>query len=170
MMDILLVLNCQNSFLSEKGTVYMGEKAEILKVRLADYLKSFSGTRLFLREVHAMEDDFFISDKTHSIANSEDFQINDSLKKYADITEDKTRYTAFFDTAILEELVLKRVKHVGLVGVETHTSILFTAEDLRNKNYEVTVIEPCVKARDDYMHGSAITLMRHYLGVRITDG
>lgn len=169
-MDILLVLNPQNSFLSKKGAVYMGEKAEILKVRLKDYLNSYTGTKVFIRESHAMEDDFFVADKTHSIANSGDFHIHKALKRYADIVENKIRYSALFETEILEELKLKRVKHVGLVGIETHTSVLFTAEDLRNRDYEVTVIEPCVMARDDYMHSYGITLMRHFLGVRITDG
>jgi len=168
--DILLVMNPQNSFFSHKGAVYMGEKAEILKIRLDDFLKSFSKTKIFLREAHAMEDDFFTTDKTHSITNSDDFKIHNALKKHADIVENKIRYSALFKTAILEELVNKKVKHVGLVGVETHTSILFTAEELRNRNYEVTVVEPCTMARDDYMHSYAITLMRHSLGVRITDG
>ncbi len=169
-MDILLVMNPQNSFLSSEGTVYMGEKAEILKVRLKDYLQTFSKTIIYLRETHAMEDDFFVSDKTHSISNSYDFQIHEDLKKNSNIVENKTRYTALYETQILNELLKKKVKHIGLVGVETHTSILFTAEDLRNRNYEVTVVEPCVIARDDYMHSNAITLMRHFLGVRITDG
>jgi len=169
-MDILLVMNPQNSFFSHKGTVYMGEKAEILKVRLDDFLKSFSKTKIFLREAHAMEDDFFTADRTHSITNSEDFKIHSVLQKYADITENKTRYSALYETQIMDELVRRRVKHVGLVGVETHTSILFTAEELRNRNYEVSVVEPCTTSRDTYMHSYAITLMRHSLGVRITDG
>jgi nicotinamidase-related amidase len=169
-MDILLVMNPQNSFLTETGSVYMGEKAEILKVRLADFLSSFNGLKLFFREKHALEDKFFINDTTHSVVNTSDFTISDQLKKYASEFWDKTRYSAFFETNLENFLGQKRARHVGIVGVETHTSVLFTAEELRNRGYEVSVIEPCVMSRDDYLHGYAITLMKNFLGVRIVNG
>lgn len=148
----------------------MGEKAEILKVRLKDYLSSFKKEIVFFREKHAEEDDFFISDKTHSVANTPDFLITKTLKKYGRTIMDKTRYNALFDTGFEDLLLKKRIKHIGIVGVETHTSVLFTAEELRNRCYDVTVVEPCVMSRDDHLHGFAITLMRHCLGVRVTNG
>ena len=169
-MDIILVMNPQNSFFSPGGSVYMGEKAEILKTRLADFLSGFNKTKIFLREKHAEEDIFFMSDVTHSIANTEDFLICNELKKYANLVVDKTRYCALFNNNLESVLKQKNVKSIGIVGVETHTSILFTAEELRNRNYEVIVIEPCSASRDGYLHGYAITLMKHCLGVRITDG
>jgi len=169
-MDILLVMNPQNSFFSREGLVYMGEKAEILKVRLADFLSRFNKEIIFFREKHATEDDFFISDKTHSVATTPDFLICKDLKKYGHTVMDKTRYNALYDTVLEKNLKKKRIKNIGIVGVETHTSVLFTAEELRNRSYDVTVVEPCVMSRDDYLHGYAITLMRHSLGVRVTNG
>jgi nicotinamidase/pyrazinamidase len=169
-MDVLFVMNAQNSFLSERGSVYMGERAEILKVRLKDYLSGFPGSKIFFRESHAPGDTFFSADKTHSVATSEDFSVHESLMKFANFFIDKTRYSAFFDTPLETNLKHNKVKSVGLVGLETHTSILFTAEELRNKGYEVTAIEPCIMARDESLHSFAITLMRHYLGVKISNG
>jgi nicotinamidase-related amidase len=149
----------------------MGEKAEILKIRLADFLSTFSKMKVFIREKHATEDAFFINDSTHSVATTEDFQVHESLKKYVDRFYDKIRYSAFYGNDQLETfLKLQKVKTVGVVGVETHTSILFTVEELRNRGYEVTVIEPCAMSRDDYLHGYALTLMKNCLGVRITNG
>jgi len=148
----------------------MGEKAEILKIRLADFLPRFTKEIIYLREIHAKEDDFFISDKTNSVANTSDFLINKELKKFGHKILDKTRYNALFNTVLEKYLVEKKVKNIGIVGVETHTSVLFTAEELRNRSYDVTVVEPCVMSREDYLHDSAITLMRHSLGVRVTDG
>ena len=159
----------QNSFLSPQGSVYLGERADVLRVRLADYLGSFAKTKVFLQEKHAQEDTFFIADKSHSIATTEDYQVHPDLKKYADFFSDKTRYDAFFGTPFDAFLRQKRVHHVGLIGVETHTSVLFTAEELRNRGYEVSVVEPCTAARDEQLHGFAISLMRHWLGVRITN-
>jgi len=170
MVDILLVMNAQNSFLSSTGSVYMGEKAEILKKRLADYLSGFRGTKIFFREKHSMEDGFFINDKTHSIATTEDTKVHDSVNKFANYFYDKNRYSAFYDTGFEPFLKREKIKNVGIIGVETHTSILFTAEELRNRGYEVTVVEPCSMSRDDYMHAYAIALMKNFLGVMVTNG
>ena len=169
-MDALLVMNPQNSFLHNQGTVYMGEKAETIKVRLIDYLSGFSKPKIFFREVHALDDTFFATDITYSVANTPDFFINESLNRYNDVCYDKTRYSAFYGTQLGAYLKQKNIKKVGLAGMETHTSILFTAEELRNRGYEVEVIEPCTAARDEYMHGYALSLMRHSLGVQITNG
>jgi len=169
-MDVLLVMNPQNSFLDPTGSIYMGEKAEILKVRLEDYLSTFPRTKIFFRESHATGDGFFISDKTHSVATTQDFQVHETFKKYADFYIDKTRFSGVYDTLLEATLKQNKVKSIGLVGLETHTSILFTAEDLRNRGYEVLVVEPCVMSRDEYMHGFAISLMAHHLGVKIVNG
>lgn len=166
-MDILLVMNPQNSFLSPGGTVYMGEKADILRIRLKDYLSGFSKKTLYFKEKHAREDKFFINDTTHSLATSSDFEVCPDLIGFAKRFDEKTRYSAFFGTSLENLLMSEKIKHVGIVGVETHTSILFTAEELRNRGYDVTVIEPCTASRDDYMHLYAINLMRNFLGVRI---
>jgi Amidases related to nicotinamidase len=168
-MDVLLVMNPQNSFLDKAGTMYLGEKAETLKVRLADLLKDFARPKIFFREVHAMEDNFFSADKTHSIATTSDVLVEESLKKYADMFMDKARYSAVYETRLDTQLKQMGAHKIGIVGLETHTSVLFTAEKLRNMAYDVTVIEPCTMSRDDYLHGYAITLMKHFLGVKISN-
>jgi nicotinamidase-related amidase len=168
-MDVLLVMNPQNSFLDKTGSVYMGEKAEILKTRLADFLKDFSRPKIFFRELHRTEDSFFSADKTYSISTTNDSLVEESLKKYANIFMDKTRYSAVYETQLDAQLKQMGAQKIGIVGVETHTSVLFTAEKLRNMNYDVTVIEPCTMSRDEYLHGYAITLLQHYLGVQISN-
>lgn len=157
----------QNSFFDPKGSVYMGEKAETLKVRLEDYLKNFPGKRIFFREKHGEGDDFFSNGKTHSIVNSFDFNVYESFKKYADIFYDKIRYSAIYTTGFEVFLKKEKVTSVTIVGVETHTSVLFTAEEIRNRGFDVFIVEPLLSSRDEYLHNSAITLMTNYLGVRV---
>jgi len=166
-MDILLILNAQNSFLDRTGSVYLGDKAEIFKVRLKDYLKECGVKRIFFREKHGLQDDFFTRDQTHSIVTTNDFQIPEDLIQYADIIYDKTRYNALYNTGIEDYLKREKIKTVGLCGIETHTSILFTAEDLRNRGYQVEVIEPLAVSRSEHLHSYAILLMGDFLGVRI---
>jgi nicotinamidase-related amidase len=167
MEQILLVMCPQNSFFDPKGSVYMGEKAETLKVRLEDYMGSFPGRKIFFREKHGESDDFFSNDKTHSIVNSFDFNVYDSFKKYADIFYDKTRYSAVFNTGFEIFLKKEKISMATIVGVETHTSVLFTAEEVRYRGIEVSIVEPLLASRDDYMHGYAVSLMTNFLGVRI---
>jgi len=170
MQTALFIMNAQNSFFSPSGSVYMGDKAEILRIRLEDYLSGINGLKVFFREKHAVEDDFFISDKTHSIVNTEDFHIIESLRKYSSIIFDKTRYSAFYNTGLDVFLKKEHVEKVIMAGIETHTSILFTAEELRNRGYEVTVIEPCTMSRDNFLADFAISLMKNCLSVSITNG
>lgn len=164
---MILVMNPQNSFLSKAGEVYMGERAEVLKVRLKDYLSGFSGKKVFFREKHSQQDSFFVNDKTHCLVTTKGFEVTEILKPYADIFYDKTRYNSFFKTGLDSFLKRQKVKSVKLAGVETHTSVLFTAEGLRNRGYDVTVIEPCCMSRDEHMHSYAIALMANFLGVKV---
>ena len=166
-MDMLFVMNAQDCFLSPQGTVYLGEAAETLKIRMASYLSTYSGKRLFLREVHAMDDTFFVNESTHSIATTQDCAICSQLKDKASDFFDHFRYDSFHGTSLESYLKREKVTSVTMIGVETHTSILFTAESLRNRGLSVTVIEPCCMSRDNYMHDSAISIMVNYLGVRI---
>ena len=163
-------MNPQNSFLSPQGSVSLKEQGDVLRIRLRDYLSKFPRKKLFLQEKHAPDDAFFSSDRTHSIATTDDYSVHPDLKKYADFFYDKTRYNAFYESPLEGFLRQQKVKDIGLVGLETHTSILFTAEELRNRGYQVTVVEPLCMSRDESLHGFAITVMCHSLGVRISNG
>jgi len=166
-MEILVVMCLQNSYFDPKGSVYMGEKAEALKVRLEDYLSTYPNKKVFFREKHGEADEFFAGDKTHSVVNTHDFHIFEPFKKYADIFYDKERYSGFFNTGFEIYVKKEKVSSAIIVGLETHTSVLFTAEELRNRGVEVSIIEPLLAARDDYMHNAAISIMTNHLGVRV---
>jgi len=166
-MDLLIAMNTQNSFLSPSGTVYIGEKAEILKVRLKDYISSFNGKKLFCREIHSKEDKLFLGEKTHSIPTTSDVLIIDELKPFINFVVEKYAYNAFHESKLDVNLKREKPSKIFLVGVETHTSILFTAEELRNRGYDVVVVEPCMMSLDDHMHNFAVSLMKNYLGVEV---
>lgn len=167
MKNLLFVMSPQKGFLDSKGLAYLGEEAEILKVRLVDYLKTFPGSALFLKEIHSKEDDFYSWDKTHSVATTRDTQISPNLLPYVDKILHTKRHNAFYDSSLDKFLKNGEFNSVTIVGVETHTSVLFTAEELRNRGFPVSVVEPCVMSRDTHMHAAAISLMRNYLGVKI---
>jgi len=166
-MEILLIMCPQNSYLDPKGSVYLGEKAENLKIRIIDYLSDFNGKKVFFREKHAEADNFFITGKTHSLVNSFDFNVAESLRKHATLCYDKSRYSGFYKTNFEAMLKRDKVTSIVIAGLETHTSVLFTAEEARNRGLNVSIIEPLVASMDDFMHDNALSLMVNYLGVQI---
>jgi len=167
MTDIAFIMNAQNSYLSPKGSVYLGERAEVLKIRLADWLSDCGMQRVFFREKRSIQDSFYRNDVTHSIATTEDFSICPELLKFADVIYDKIRYSAFYETGLDSFIKREGLRTAVILGLETHTSILFSVEEFRNRGYEVRVIEPCTMSRDDYLHGWAIAVMQSCLGAGV---
>jgi nicotinamidase-related amidase len=120
-----------------------------------------------IRELHAKDDKFFQTDKTHSLVGSKDLEIPEAFKPYTKMIINTTTYNAFYRTPLESELNKIKPRRVYLVGLETHTFIMFTAEELRNRGYEVSLIEPLTTAEDEYLHGLGITMLRNFLAVDI---
>lgn len=168
-MNVVIGISLQNSYFSKKGAQYLGEQAEILKIRLKEYFKMIDGkyTVFFTREIHQTDDKFYRGHVSHAIVGSPDIEVVESLKPYPKFMINTSRYNSFYMTPLESELRKIKAERVYLVGVETHTNILFTAEELRNRGYEVTVQEPLVAAHDSYMHAAGINLMSNILSIDV---
>jgi nicotinamidase-related amidase len=168
-----LVIGCglQKSYFNPKGSRYLGEKADILDVRLKSYFKSLNLSEIMvyiLREVHQPNDSFFSNKKSGSLIGSEDIEIPEFYKSYCKFVYNIIRYNAFYKTPLDSEVYKLKPEKVYIVGVETHSTVLFTAEEFRNREYNVTVIEPLVTSKEDYLHAVGITLLKNFLTVDIS--
>jgi len=75
----------------------------------------------------------------------------------------KRGYSAFHG-AELDGLLRERgIGELWIVGVETHTGVLFTAADACSRGLPVTVPETCVAASDEELHGFALRELRDVL-------
>ena len=168
-MDVIIGLSLQKSYFNKDGAQYLGESAENLKIRLKEYFNSIGNNLIifFTREIHQTSDIFYRSTRSHSIVGSFDVEIVESLKPYPKFMINTSRYNAFFMTPLESELKKTGAKRVYLVGAETHTNVLFTAEELRNRDYEVVVYEPLVAAQDSYMHAAGINIISNVLSVEV---
>ena len=168
-MDVVIGLSLQKSYLNKDGAQYLGESAEILKERLKDYFKLVDNrhTIFFTREIHQTDDSFYRGTRSHSIVGSSDIEIVECLKPYPKFMINTSRYSALFMSPLESELRKTGAKRVYLVGVETHTNVLFTAEELRNRGYDVTVYEHLVNSQDAYMHAAGINLLSNVLSVDV---
>jgi len=168
-MDVVIGLSLQKSYFNKDGAQYIGESAETLKIRLKEYFNLIDNKHLiyFTREVHQTSDSFYRGTRSHSIVGSSDIEIVESFKPYPKFMINISRYNAFYLSPLESELRKIDAKRVYLLGVETHTNVLFTAEEFRNRGYEVTVYEPLVASQDAYMHAAGINLLSNVLSVDV---
>ena len=123
-----------------------------------------------IREVHEPNDTFFLNKKSGSLVGSDDIEIPEFYRAYSKLVFNITRYNAFYQTPLDSEVYKLKPSKVTIIGLETHTTVLFTAEEFRNRGYKVTVIEPLVTASDDYLHNIGITLLHNFLTANIQQG
>lgn len=94
-------------------------------------------------------------------------EIIDELKPFPGKVISKTRYSGFYNTSLGEILKEMNPQKVILVGVCTDICVMYTAADLRNRDYEVEIPRNCVASFDEEAHESALSHMEEVLGVRV---
>lgn len=165
-MDIVVACGIQQSYFGKKGSRYLGDKADVLKIRMESFLaqEKARGSLVFAaREVHQPNDQFYSSMKSHSLVGTTDIEIPEVFKPYIKFIVNTTRPSAFFSTPLESEVHKARPEKVHIVGVETHMAVLFTAEEFRNRGYQVVVHEAMTASEDDYLHALGINLLANSL-------
>lgn len=169
--NVTVVLNAQWSYLHSSGSSYLGdEKAKTLKVRLQGYLDSLdasSNTIIFTKDIRSTDDSFWKHATTQNLVGSNDLNWVESLKPFISLPVHTSRPSAVFKTILSAEIRKHDPQEVVLVGVETHSSVLFTAADLKYQGFNVVVPESLVMSKDDYLHAAAVSLLADVLGVEV---
>ena len=75
----------------------------------------------------------------------------------------KRGYSAFHGTELEATLRERGVDELRIVGLQTHTGVLYTAADAASRGLAVVVSEPCVAAADDEDHRWALRQVREVL-------
>ena len=84
-MDVVVACGIQHAYFGKTGTRYLGDKADILKVRVGSFLaeERARGSVVFAaREVHQPNDPFYRQMKSHSVVGTEDIEIPEAFKPY----------------------------------------------------------------------------------------
>lgn len=168
--NVVIACGIQRAYFHETGTFYLKEKADILKTRLIEYFKSLNREEniiFFTKEIHQTTDSFFKDTKTYGIVGTPDIEVPEVFKPYSNFMVNVNRYNSLYKTGLESELVKIKPAKVFVVGVETHTNVLFTAEELRNRDYDVEVYEALTASEDDFMHETGINLMSNVLSVMV---
>lgn len=183
MSKVLLVIDMLNDFIDPAGSLYCGEAARKIiapiEKRVSDYVKN-SEPVIFICDAHAEDDLEFKQFPPHALKASWGAKVIPELLKLSDgkgkfCFVKKQRYSGFYGTDLekmLGHIAEEQRKNllelqVEVVGVCTNICVLYTVEELRNRNMETIVWAEEVASFDSSAHALALEQMRTVLGALI---
>jgi nicotinamidase/pyrazinamidase len=172
MPDALLIIDMVRGFLEPGHPLYCGDASRRLvpAIRsLAEHELSQGGHLLFACDNHDPDDLEFRLFPPHCIRGTEEAEVIAELRDLPGPVIGKTRYSAFHNTELDEQLKALRPDRLIIAGVCTDICVLYTAEDARNRDIEVAVPVGCVASFDDAEHAHALDRMTRILGVQVVE-
>lgn len=172
--DLLLVVDMQNDFVTRGGALYF-ESAEEIKPVIVNCVKSHienSQNVILTQDWHNSNDIEFKLFTPHCVVGTSGAELFDELKgivwnyKHAHFIR-KRKFSAFYGTNLDELLKHLNPKKIGVCGVATNICVMYTVEELCNREYNVVVYEDGVASYDDSLHKFAISQMKNIFGVEL---
>lgn len=166
----LIVTDMLNDFIDPKGALYVGPSGRDIipfVAQKAAETRAGGGVVIFVCDAHAPDDREFEQFGAHAVQGTWGSQVIPELPLLpGDQREDKTRYSALFNTEL--ENILKRegVSQVELVGVCTSICVMFTAVGLLDRGFHCRVYQEGVADFDPKAHVFALEHMEK-LGVEV---
>ncbi|MCD6552183.1 isochorismatase family cysteine hydrolase [Thermotoga sp.] len=170
-MKALLVIDLQRDFVDKDGTLYFEGAERVIDpiLRWVEVFKKEGLPIITTQDWHDPDDKEFDIWPKHCVANSNSARLTErlerSLEGYANhFSIKKNRYSAFYNTN-LEKIIKERsINEVYVCGVVTHICVLFTVEELRNRDIPVKIITEGVASYDEELHRFALREMKEILG------
>jgi nicotinamidase-related amidase len=166
----LIVTDMLNDFIDPEGALYVGSAGRDIipfVAQKAAETRAAGGVVIFVCDAHAPDDREFEQFGVHAVQNSWGSQIIPELPFLpGDYREDKTRYSALFNTELENILEREGVSRVELVGVCTSICVMFTAAGLLDRGFRCRVYQQGVADFDPEAHAFALKHMEK-LGVEV---
>jgi len=158
-------------FMDSEGVLYCGEDSEKIIPFVKNKIQEFKDDNypvIFIADSHKENDKEFEMFPKHCIKGSEGAKILEELLIEDALVVKKSRYSGFFNTK-LEELICSYGKNVGVhvVGVCTNICVMYTVEELRNRDIKTYVYKDGVASFDLEAHEFALNQMESVLGAEI---
>ncbi len=172
-MDVLLVIDMLNDFIEPDGALYCGPAAEKIVPFVAEKVNQFrteGKPMIFVADSHEPDDKEFAMFPPHCIMGTQGAQVWGSLWKEGDPLIRKTRYSAFYGTEMDDLLGSYRKEgplNVHVVGVCTNICVMYTVEELRNRDIRTIVYKDGVASFDEAAHDFALSQMESVLGAEL---
>ncbi len=173
-MKALLIIDLQRDFVDPGGVLYYegAEKVVDYIVSLAERFKEDNLPIITTQDWHDEDDREFEVWPKHCVAGSDGARLTEKLEKALDGYENhysvkKTRFSAFYKTDFDELIKDLGIDEFEVVGVVTNICVMFTVEEIRNRDIPVKVHEKGVSSYDEDLHRFAIRQMREVLGAEV---
>lgn len=172
---VLLVIDMLKDFVAPDGALTCGEAARGIVPFVADQVKEFMAANLpviFIMDAHDPEDLEFQRFPRHCVFGTPGAELIDELRALTEeypfaIKVPKTRYSGFFRTNLSNILSDLEPKEVHVVGVCTNICVLYTVEELANRDYRTIVHQNGVASFDQEAHRWALAQMKSVLGAEV---
>lgn len=177
MSKALLVIDMLNDFCTTEGVLARDQEGKVYAQGIipfvAQKLKEAleAGWQVFFICDHHDENDIeFNRFPKHCVAGTEGAQVIEELS----VPEDKKgqvhyiakqRYSSFYNTNLAEQL--EGIDEVHVVGVCTNICVLYTVEELCNRDIKTVVYRDGVASFDAEAHRFALAQMESVLGAEI---
>jgi nicotinamidase/pyrazinamidase len=172
MADAVLVVDMLRGFLEEGNPLYCGSGSRdiIASVKkLIESEKKKGSAIFFIADCHGPNDLEFKMFPLHCIEGTAESEVIRELAGLGGKNISKTRYSAFFGTALEAELRKLKPEKIIVCGVCTDICVMHTVADARNRDYAVEVPVDCVASFNPDAHKWALEHMQKVLGAKLTN-
>ncbi len=172
MKKVLLVVDMLEGFLRRQYPLYCSAQAEAIipfvKSEVEEYARS-GELVVFIADSHDPDDLEFKKFPPHCIRGTKEAEVISELRGIAkkEVYIRKKRYSGFFGTNLDEVLKKEKPDLVEVVGVCTNICVLYTVEELANRDYRVMVHREGVASFDEDASSWALQQMSKVLGAEI---
>jgi nicotinamidase/pyrazinamidase len=172
--DALIVIDMQRDFVDPDGALYFAGAEKVVAPAIDVIKNSMERSEIVIttQDWHEANDEEFKMWPSHCIKNTPGAELIAPLRellqnypKYYPVY--KTRYSAFYGTELDRILKNFSIDKVQVCGVVTHICVLFTVEELRNRNIKVEVYEKATASYDREFHEFALRMMKEVLGAEV---
>jgi len=168
----LIVVDMLVGFLDRGRPLDCGESARSIVPFVVEKVREFTERGdpvIFIADHHAPDDAEFDRFPPHCVEGTEEAEVIPELEPYvrAEYLVPKSRYSGFFDTQLEDLLRELGPETVEVVGVCTNICVLYTVEELRNRDYSTVVHRDGVASFDADAHQFALGQMETVLGAEV---
>ncbi len=172
---VLLAIDLLHDFMASEGALYCGDAAREIIPVVGARIKEFAAVGepvIFVKDAHAPEDLEFERFPAHCVRGTPGAELIAEIADAAEMAPrvihlEKTRYSAFYGTDLDQILKSLEVDEVHVVGVCTNICVLYTVEELCNRDLRTVVYRNAVASFDLRAHEWALHQMESVLGAKI---
>lgn len=170
MKKLLLVIDMLKDFCTDGGSLSTDIEGNIYAKNIipfvTDMVKEFDDI-VFICDSHKADDLEFARFPIHCVEGTEGAQLIDELKEFQNKGRKifKQRYSSFYNTDL--EDIIKDYDEFHIVGVCTNICVLYTVEELCNRDLKVILYEKGVASFDPEAHDFALRQIKDVLGATI---